>query len=263
MKQSFADYLAEFARSLPAEYRDRHDAEAMAAHARLAKNRVGRAVSGVFRASRDEGLPVCVIADDAPGLLSRMSAAFVLSQLDVVRAEAYSRKRPDAHTEAVDLFWVRHAGARADSVWIGPVDVARFHTTLVVLLDGTFDRAALIERLRGHAAASRTGSCEVRFVRDERGTLAALDVSADDRHGLLFTLTDTLFRERLVIVRSEIRTIGDRIADRFYVRELDGSCISWNRQAALEVALLQALDPLGAGLTGLAKASAASGSTSR
>lgn len=227
---------------MPFQYRDRHDAQAIADHARTVRRRRGLAGVALFRSDRARGLPVCVVADDRVGLLEQISAAFVLSRLDVMNAEIYSRTRSDGSREAVDLFWVRQSGAPGDVVWIGPEEIAAFRAVLVVLLEGTFDRAALVQ----HVALSKStsfGGTRLRMVYDAHGQIAGLDVETLDRPGLLFALSEALFNQRLQIVGSEVRTIGARAFDRFYFVERDGSAVMRHRRAGIEQAVLRALRP--------------------
>src|SRR5687767_14940114 len=106
-----SDLVTEFIAGMPEAYRAGHGRQAMIDHARLAITRGPAAVNvATFRTNRHDGLPVCVVADDRPALLSLISAALVASGLDVVRAEAYCRETPRG-LEAVALFWLRAAGA--------------------------------------------------------------------------------------------------------------------------------------------------------
>src|SRR5690349_5258276 len=99
---------ADFSSSLPASYRKNFDESAMAAHASLLEARGSERVGiGTFPSSR-VGTALCVVADDRPGLLATISAALVLSRLDVIEAEAYTRRRTGKPDEALDVFWVRH-----------------------------------------------------------------------------------------------------------------------------------------------------------
>ncbi len=232
-------WLRDFVDSMPGSYRDRHDARAITDHARLAARRRGRAVAGPFRSSQP-GLPLCVIATDRPGLLAVISAALVLSRLDVLAAEAWCRPTADGGSEAVDLFWVRDATEPDLTVWGGPEQIARFHSLLVVMLDGTFDRAALARRFR-RASSAGLGGARVRFVHTESGELSAIDVETLDRPGLLFALTSALFALRLEITRSEVRTIGRRVFDRFHFREMDGAAADATREPEIEREVLAAL----------------------
>ncbi len=53
-----------------------------------------------------------------------------------------------------------------------------------------------------------------------------IEVFADDRVGLLYLITKTLFDLRLDIRIAKIATKGDQIADIFYVRDLEGQKIA-------------------------------------
>ena len=102
------EYIRAFADSMPDGYRDRHDALAVAAHAAVARARGDRpAHVGIVGHGGPGEVAVCVVARDRPGLLSTISAAFVLSGMDVVAAEAFTRIDERRDPEAVDLFWIR------------------------------------------------------------------------------------------------------------------------------------------------------------
>jgi [protein-PII] uridylyltransferase len=257
MHETFHDYLSKFVASMPLEYRERYDARAIAEHAGFARARTGRVSVGTFQSPAHKGLPLCVVADDAPGLLSRISAALVLSKLDVIHAEAYCRELDTGIDEAVDLFWVRRFDDHREPAWLGPETVASFRSVLVVLMDGTFARDALVEHMLDAPESYGFAGTRLRFVYDDRGFIAALDVETADRPGLLFALSDALFAQRLMIVRSEIRTVGARVFDRFYFRELGGGPVSQERQAAIQAEVQAALRPPPRAGTGADKLGAA------
>jgi len=237
------DLVAEFISGMPEAYRAGHGRQAMLDHARLSITRGPAAVNvSTFRTARHDGLPVCVVADDRPGLLSLISAALVASGLDVVRAEAYCRNTARG-MEAVALFWLRAAGAGQSDTWVAPSDVVLFRTLLLVLLEGTLARDALLEHLRERGKAKSTVSARIRFVSEDERNLAAVDVETADRPGLLFVLADALAQQRVQIVRSEVRTIRGRAFDRFFVLELDGTRVSKRRETAISSAVLGALSP--------------------
>jgi [protein-PII] uridylyltransferase len=110
-------------------------------------------------------------------------------------------------------------------------------------MDGTFDRDALVAHMIASRSSHGFGGTRLRFVNDDRGFIAALDVETLDRPGLLFALSDALFAQRLMIVRSEIRTIGARVFDRFYFRELGGAPVSQERREAIQTEVQAALRP--------------------
>ena len=110
----------EFASSMPESYRKNFDGRAMAAHFAIAEARGDELVSvGSFPSSRP-GTALCVVAEDRPGLLATISASLVLSRLDVIEAEAYTRRRSDTAVEAVDIFWVRQDPPELRDQPVGP-----------------------------------------------------------------------------------------------------------------------------------------------
>ena len=51
---------------------------------------------------------LCVVADDRPGLVALVSAAFLAHALDVRSAQIYCRNTGRGAVEAVDFFWLRN-----------------------------------------------------------------------------------------------------------------------------------------------------------
>lgn len=246
-----AAWIDEFAGSMPASYRDRHARDVIAAHAAIAAGR-GTSPANVGRFDSRQGKSVvCVVAEDRPGLLSRITAAFVLQGWDIVNAEAYTRtlsspdSAPDApvKTEAVDLFWLRRsvAGAGAPEPQrreLSSSDVEAIKESLIGLLEGRIELPETV-------AADEPGeihNTRVRFIEGEDGTLCTLEVETRDRSGLLLVLTRALVAQRVTITRSEVRTFSTRVFDRFTIAEFDGSPISEARRLQIQVGVLSAIE---------------------
>lgn len=240
----YAPPSAEFRASMPESYRRNFDVRASEAHRALSAERSGRlARVGTFPTPR-AGTALCVIAEDRPGLLATISAALVLCQLDVIEAEAYTRRRPGHPDEAVDIFWVRHDPPERRDDPVSPEDVLALESTLVGLLEGKLDRNRISDP--GSHRPSTPGSVEtvVRFIEDREGSFSTLEVETGDRSGLLLALAQALFNQRVQIVSSQVKTNGTRVFDRFGIVELDGSPISPGRRLEIQVAVLTAVDPV-------------------
>lgn len=219
----FIEFLRSFVHTMPDSYRARYDATTVMEHARVAYDRLRSTLAvGRMRTPSIHVLPIVVVASDQPGLLSKISAAFVLEGLD----------------EAIDLFWVRHQDPREKP---NVLSVARFRSVLLALLDGSIDVATLATRHPLSLAHVEDESLLLRMLRSPRGSLEAIDISADDRPGLLCSLTRALASLELQIVRCEARTRRGRVHDRFFVEELDGSPVSAARMAEIERELPQLL----------------------
>jgi [protein-PII] uridylyltransferase len=226
---------------MPASYRDVFDETAILAHAAIVERRGADSTRvEIWRELPERTVAICVVADDRPGLLSRVSAALVAHDLDVVAAQAYCRTREeDVGVEAVDFFWVRRlAKTGGTPAPIRPQDIAAMGETFEALVRGraTFEGAARYAT----AVRAASGTARVRFEAEAQGS-TVLTVEAQDRPGLLLRISKALFRERVQIVRSDVSTREGVVLDRFYLTELDGAPLRPGRRLALQTAVLAAM----------------------
>jgi len=239
-----SDEVRAFAATLPESYRRNFDLVAIAAHTRIARERESAPANvGSFNSSRVPGSAVCVVADDRPGLLATISAALVLCGLDVIEAEAYTRRVDQRANEAVDVFWVRHEKEQQRKLRVSKEEIDLLRTTLIGLLEGKLDRRRADPSVRPPPtpAASET---VVRFIEGEDGVFSTLEVETGDRSGLLLALAQALFQQRVQIIGSQVKTTGTRVFDRFHIVEFDGSPISSARRLDIQVAVISAVDPV-------------------
>ena len=239
-----SDEVRAFAATLPESYRRNFDLVAIAAHTMIARERESAPANvGSFNSSRVPGSAVCVVADDRPGLLATISAALVLCGLDVIEAEAYTRRVDQRANEAVDVFWVRHEKEQQRKLRVSKEEIDLLRTTLIGLLEGKLDRRRADPSVRPPPtpAASET---VVRFIEGEDGVFSTLEVETGDRSGLLLALAQALFQQRVQIIGSQVKTTGTRVFDRFHIVEFDGSPISSARRLDIQVAVISAVDPV-------------------
>jgi len=217
-----------FVASMPDRYVLSNSPESICAHARAAeaRSREKRAVYAAVVPSRHpEVSELCVVADDKPGLLARIAAAITASRLEVLGAQVYSRTTTSGASQAVDLFWVRDSRGSADGVTQALPRLTRDLESVV-----TGDRSAdelLHERLGTASPWRERPSPAVisEVVVDDRASPrhTVVEVFAKDRPGLLYSLARAFHGLGLGIALSKINTEGTKVADVFYVNELDGS----------------------------------------
>jgi [protein-PII] uridylyltransferase len=243
VKKASPDFVREFANSMPAAYRKATAADTVAEHAGVALRR-GDDIAYIELLTPTRGAPstLAVVADDRPGLLATISAAFVLSDIDVIDAEAHTRRTSGGRAEAVDVFWVKKAGSREDRP-VTPEQITEVQVTLAHLLEGKLDRAAASQR--ASLAPVEISETIVRFLESKDGDLSTLEVETDDRSGLLLALAHALFEQNVQIEESEVRTVEGRVFDRFHIVELDGKPINPARRLDIQVAVLSAIQPVG------------------
>lgn len=235
-------WVKSFGASLPGSYRNRYAPEEIRVHAAISRARGGSpARIGVVPVSGD-GLGICVVAQDAPGLFSNIAAALRLQGFDIIHAEAYTRKLPSGEREVLDLFRLQPQQGRPP---VGPASdiAAAISATLPDILAGKLDPsqaqpAPQIEPL------GTFHDTRVRFIEGEDGALCTLEVETDDRSGLLFTLARALSNQNVSVERSEVNTVNSRVRDRFTLAEQDGTPISEGRRLHIQVAVITAIEAL-------------------
>jgi UTP:GlnB (protein PII) uridylyltransferase len=247
MSQSFpaVENLASvsaYVRSMPPAYRNLFHEWAYEVHAAIVRRRGSRAAHvEVWRELPERIVALCVVADDSVGLLSRICAALVAHDVDVVAAQAYCHQAEHGGTEAVDFLWVRRMPSTSGV--IAPLrarDIAAIGETLDALVRGraTFELAVSFTR----AVRAAPPSTRVRFEPGEAGELPVLVVETADHPGLLLTVTGALFRAGVQIVSSRVATDEKQATDRFQLAELDGAPLDHQRQLEVQTAVLVAIE---------------------
>jgi [protein-PII] uridylyltransferase len=188
-----------------------------------------------------------VVTRDQPGLFSKIAGALTANNLNILSARITTR----ADGIALDVFRVSHpqgGGALAleEDRWL------RVERDLERVLSGEQDIAQLV----ASANESRLGGR--RFVRhvptevtvDNRSSeqFTVVDVFTQDRVGLLFAITHTLFRLGYIIHLARISTNADQALDVFYISDRDGNkVVELERLRILRGTLIEVLeaDPAG------------------
>ncbi len=234
---TLTDQERRFVESLPSSYRNECSVEVMHAHATLALNRDGQLAVGVFE-RRGDLAGVCIIVDDQPGLLALISEAMVRCDLDVVNAEAFTR-RVGERAEAIDLFWLRRV-ERERVLSVESEHIEQLRVTLAGLLrkeDGFHTRPP-------PQPGVTTSESRVRFIEDEEGALSTLEIETEDRSGLLLSVSRALYEQRVQVLSCEVRTESSRrVVDRFKIAENDGTAVGPGRRLEIQVAVLSAIEP--------------------
>jgi [protein-PII] uridylyltransferase len=240
---SLSSDRASFAASMPERYRESFDAVAIAHHAAIVGRR-GRSPAHLEICGRlPEGIAiVCVVADDRPGLLSRIAASLVIHSMDILSAQAYTRVSAAGTGEAVDFLWLRRIGAGGPP--LSELECDRIADVLRALVTG--ERSMDTEVSGARAAPRQAFATRIAMSDTDKGELL-MTIEASDRPGLLLAITRSLFRAGVQIVASEATTESGRVVDRFTIVEIDGSPVSEKRRRALQTDVLAAVDAVARG----------------
>jgi [protein-PII] uridylyltransferase len=236
-----------FRASMPERYLRAFDETAVGEHAAIAARREGGPAHLEIWRQQPKGVGVlCVVADDRPGLLSFISAALAIQRMDVLAAQAYTRRLPDGGGEAFDLLWLRRDAAAGHGLPVLEADVEGIGGVLRELITGRLSIEAAVERARPSRSVPPGASTHVTFDDDEDEGLV-VTIETFDRPGLLLAITLALFRAKVQILSSDAVTRSGRVVDRFAIVEVDGSPIQRNRRGVVQIAVLEAMDALAHG----------------
>ena len=239
--------LADLFAGLPDRYFTENEAERIAAHMRLALGRKGPCAIEVNHSPRGTSSELVLVAQDVPGLLARVAGVFFANRIDILDAAIYSREAVSGHSqgEALDVFRIRK---EPDGAVTDERRIATIRADLEAVLAGQVSVDALVAR-RPRApsiidrAKPEVPPTEVRVDNEISPAFTVLDVFAEDKPGVLYTITRTLAEHGLDIHRSRVGVAGDRVADIFYVRDIatGGKLTEPTRLNALADALKKAL----------------------
>lgn len=245
-----------FTESMPARYFLANSAEEVVAHAELALRREEDRVAVSWVPSSHDGIlglcvvaeahsdvDLCVVADDRPGLLASIAAAISASRFDIQAAQVNSRPLQSGGYQAVDLFYVRspaNDGATEQRL-------ARLKRDLSAVLRGEVAPEALVGARNAASRSQRPTPAvvtEVLFDHHASDQYTVIEVLAEDRPALLFTLASALRELNISISVAKISTEGKRAVDVLYATEVDGSKIEpGGRTEEVRAKLLAQLAP--------------------
>ncbi|MBI4402164.1 MAG: [protein-PII] uridylyltransferase [Nitrospirae bacterium] len=173
-----------------------------------------------------------VVTFDAltPGLFSKIAGVIAAKGLQILDAQIITRN----DGIVVDTFQVIDLDYTGSPPEERRASIAR---TIVRILKGEDTVENLVERSSrlpvGRRLPSSRQPTEVQVDNETSDRFTIFDVFADDRQGLLYVITHTVFKLGLSVHAARISTRLDQVADVFYVTDLSGAKI--RDHARLEV----------------------------
>ena len=168
---------------------------------------------------RGDGDRLTVVTADRPGLFSRVTGVLALNGLGVL----------DASVTGLD--GVALEVLRVESTFGPTIAWEKVIDDLQKVLEGRLAlQARLAERARVYGTRARRGPVHEppRVVVDNRASRDAtvVEVHAVDAIGVLYRITRALAELDLNIVSAKVQTLGDRVVDAFYVRDMAGQKVT-------------------------------------
>ena len=181
--------------------------------------------------------------NDKPFRLSELCGVLAINDFTILNAFAFTRR----DGKVIDVFVVDPID-RGDA--LAPAEtllrVDRIRTNLLDVFRGKLDLEAATKkhahRWRRVAKGGIPVATQITFENDVSDEFTIIDVFAQDRPGLLYTITRTLSQQGLTIARAKISTEGARAIDSFYVREEAGKVTAGARLGEIRSSLESAIN---------------------
>jgi [protein-PII] uridylyltransferase len=204
-------------------------ADAMTAHIKL-YDRLGNHefVWDIKRSADADTRTVTICAKDRPGLISKMAGVYTLHNIDILDVQVFTWR----NNIALDIFEVKPP---PDKIMEAEQWKRTEKKLGQVLADKTNLASALKKKVPVLGKFGQRVSRKPHRVRvDNKSSsfFTIIEVFTYDFPGLLFNITDALFRCALNIWVAKIATKADQVVDVFYVWDLNGQKIDEPDQVA-------------------------------
>ena len=166
---------------------------------------------------------VVICCQDRPGLFASITGVMTALQLDILNARIFTSN----DGRILDVFRISHHG-RSEIVMAEP-KWAKFRVTLDNVLEGKIDVVDLVGSSKPSQYSTKRApkvSTVVNIDNDASDDFTIIEIFAEDRIGVLFTITHSLHRLGLLIHVAKISTNVDQVADVFYVTDRNGDKIT-------------------------------------
>ncbi len=185
---------------------------------------------------------VTICAKDRPGLFAQFAGVLTLNQIDILSAQIFTWR----NSIALDILELTPPPDRIfeKQMW------EKAASELTAALTGKIDLAALLRKKRSATRPSQPPGMDryTKVVVDNSSSsfFTIIEVFANSFKGLLFAITDALYRCGLDIWVAKIATDVDQVVDVFYVRDFDGQKITdQERLNHIKQTVLLAIGPPG------------------
>jgi [protein-PII] uridylyltransferase len=181
---------------------------------------------------------VTICAQDRPGLISKIAGVFTLNNIDILDVQVFTWR----NKIALDIFKVKPPPdpILEDEKW------NRTARDLGAALSDQLDLTAALKkkvRVYRHANAELNKKPhQVTVDNTSSSFFTIIEVFTYDFPGLLFSVTDTLYRCNLNIWVAKIATKADQVVDVFYVRDVNGQKVDLPDQVTrIKAAIIERL----------------------
>ena len=163
---------------------------------------------------------IIFVMEDHPGIFSRLAGALAIASANVIDAKTFTTKDGIANF----IFWIQdNLGKTYDER-----KTNRLLDTVKKALSGEIITKSILDKQDKIKDRERHFEVPTNISFDNKGShkQTIIEVDTRDRLGLLYDITNTLFRNQITIRSAVIATYGEQAVDTFYVNDLFGEKIT-------------------------------------
>ncbi|MDC3067906.1 [protein-PII] uridylyltransferase [Paracoccaceae bacterium] len=163
---------------------------------------------------------IIFVMEDHPGIFSRLSGALAIASANVIDAKTFTTK----DGIAIFIFWMQdNLGKTYDER-----KTKKLLNTVKKILSGEIITKSVLEKQDKIKDREKYFEVPTKISFDNSGShkQTIIEVDTRDRLGLLYDITNTLFRNQIAIKSAVIATYGEQAVDTFYVNDLFGEKIT-------------------------------------
>jgi [protein-PII] uridylyltransferase len=203
---------------MPRRYFVAHTPRQIARHAKVViRHLSGQDLATSFREMRGGFTEFVLCVGDRPGLYSEVAGVLTGCRFNILGSnvytstarfalEVYRLSTPEGGREERELAW-REIETALDQVLIGERKASDYHGSGL--------------RVRRRSSGPRHFEPEVHISNEESEFYTLVDVTVNDRIGLLYDLTSVMARHGHSIFISKVGTVLDQVKDTFYIKDAE------------------------------------------
>jgi len=207
------EIISEYAEQLPDRYLSCYSAEEIARHIGMARSIEKELLFVEWKVEKEVQAKVTICTKDRYGLFSKITGSMFLNRLNILEAQIHTW----GNGIALDTFWVIDATRNVD--W----RLQQFKKDLEEILDEKVSLKDLLSKrkeLNGikQKVMPRVPQ-EVKINNLDSDFYTIIEVTGEDRLGILYEVTQALTEHGCDIHFARISTLGNRIVDVFYIQD--------------------------------------------
>lgn len=207
------EIISEYAEHLPDRYLSCYQPEEIAHHIEMARSIEKELLLAEWKIGKEIQAKVTICTKDRYGLFSKMTGSMFLNRLNILEAQIHTWE----NGIALDTFWVEDVTKDIER------RLQQFKKDLKEILSGKVSLKDLLSKRNESNGIKQKViprvSGEVKINNQDSDFYTIVEVTGEDRLGILYEITQVLTDHGCDIHFARISTLGNRIVDVFYVQD--------------------------------------------